>query len=160
MTTIFESSARQPNPELVEAQLHDLTVVVAKQKKEHDSKVAIKKKEQTFHQFLESEYKTQVFCSYEAAMCMLGDLIKQNQYLFMAAQFILEKSGGEQGKILELVGMSRSRYAYASNKYFHSMDKSLIRGMEEKYLRLMQYFRFDIRKPIENPITVTQQSKV
>jgi hypothetical protein len=78
----------------------------------------------------------------------------------MTAQFILEKTGGEQGKILELVGMSRSRYAYASNKYFHSMDKSLLRGMEEKYLRLMQYFRFDIRRPIEHPVTVTYKSKI
>lgn len=160
MTTIFESSARQPNPELVEAQLYDLNVVVAKQKKEHDSKVAIKKKEQTFHQFLESEYKTQLFCSYEAARCMLGDLMNKNQYLFMAAQFVLDKTGGEQGKVLELVGMSRSRYSYASNKYFHSMDKALVRGMEEKYLKLMQYFRFDIRRPIKEPVTVIFKSKV
>lgn len=160
MTTIFESSARQPNPEIVEVELNNLTIEVAKKKHEHDKKIAEHKKAQTFNQFLESEYKTQLFCSYEAARCMLGDLMKQNQYLFMAAQFILEKSGGEQGKILELVGMSRSRYAYASSKYFNSLDKSLIRGMEEKYLKLMQYFRFEIRRPINNPVTVTFKSKI
>lgn len=160
MTTIFESEARQPNPELVEVQLHDLTIEVAKRKHEQDKEKNAKKKQQTFHQFLESEYKTQLFCSYEAALCMLGDLMKKNQYLFLAAQFVLDKTGGEQGKILELVGMSRSRYSYASNKYFNSTDKSLVRGMEEKYLRLMQYFRFDIRRPINNPVTVTLKSKV
>lgn len=160
MTTIFESEARQPNPELVEVQLHELTIEVVKRKHEQDKEKTVKNKQQTFHQFLESEYKTQLFCAHESAICMLGDLMKKNQYLFMAAQFILDKTGGEQGKVLDLVGMSRSRYAYASSKYFNQIDKSLVRGMEEKYLRLMQYFRFDIRRPLKEPVTITFKSKV
>lgn len=158
MTTI--DTALFPKQSLLESEINNLNEVVTDRKKKQDNKIKEKKKEQTFHQFLESEYKTQLFCSYESARCMLGDLMNKNQYLFMAAQFVIEKTGGEQGKVLELVGMSRSRYAYAANKYFHSMDKSLVRGMEEKYLRLMQYFRFDIRRPLKEPVTVTYTSKV